>query len=301
MALRMVMMLRLWYPLALSTICLKLGSAAMSGSPSLSLALRWLVDDNALSEEELARSAGVSPAAASAFLGRSSGPVHTWLTLVAALRCGLQVRRGQRILPIALPCIPARQRERERAQWQARRFTAFRIQVQRQRPDLSAAEAAAIARGYVASSLERLDADLVAAVGRLEATPVDGGAHGLRAALGQIAQAAQVNAEDLALLAGVSLNGVQNSLGSNGDGRLATAHRLFSALNARLVVQPAGGGLVAIALAAPGAWRPEGPRAGRSVLTPEQIRDRARGGVSLAAIAREAGVSRQRVHAIVRG
>jgi len=66
-------------------------------------------------------------------------------------------------------------------------------------------------------------------------------------------------------------------------------------------VQPAGGGLVAIALAAPGAWRPEGPRAGRSVLTPEQIRDRARGGVSLAAIAREAGVSRQRVHAIVRG
>src|SRR5690606_26788664 len=115
---------------------------------------------------------------------------------------------------------------RERAQWEARRRTAFRTQIQRQRPDLSVAEATAIASGYVSSSLERLDADLAGAVTRLEATPVDGRALGLRAALAQISQAAAVNAEDLALLAGVSLNAVQNSLGGNGDGRLATAHRL---------------------------------------------------------------------------
>ncbi len=58
---------------------------------------------------------------------------------------------------------------------------------------------------------------------------------------------------------------------------------------------------VGIDLAASGDWRPEAPRAGRSSMTHDEIRERAGRGEALASIAREAGVSRQRVHAIVRG
>jgi transcriptional regulator with XRE-family HTH domain len=272
----------------------------MSNAPSLSLALRWLSTDNGLSEQELAVLAGVSPGAVTAYLNKPHAPTLTWLSLLSALRCQLVVKAPKRFLTIALPKISAHRRTHERQQWEARRLVAFRSQILRQSPSISPADAQRTALGYVAASAARLDGDLQAAHQRLEITRVECAASGMRAALRAVADAANVNAEDLALLAGVSLSAAQSARDETQEGRLATPHRLFSAITARLVIHPAGGGVVSIALAPPGEWRPEPPRPGRSSMTHDEIRARAGRGESLASIAREAGVSRQRVHAIVR-
>lgn len=272
----------------------------MDSAPSLSLALRWLATDNGLSEQELALLAGVSPGAVEAYLSRPHAPTQTWLALLSALRCRLEVKASKRFLSVALPKIGAKRRAHERKQWEARRLVAFRSQILRQSSGTSPENAHRTAQSYVAASAARLDGNLSSAQQRLESTRVETSATGMRAALRAVASAAHVNAEDLALLAGVSLSAAQATLDDTVEGRLATPHRLFSAIAARLVIHPAGGGAVAIDLAPPGEWRPEAPRPGRSSMTHDEIRSRADRGESLAAIAREAGVSRQRVHAIVR-
>ena len=274
----------------------------MSGTaPSLSLALRWVIGDMGLSSAELAVMAGVSPGAVAAFLERPHAPTVTWMSLAAALRCRVEVRMPRRAISIALPRISAQRQAHERRQWEARRLTAFRAQILRQSPQIGLDEAHATARGYVAASASRLAGDLAGARARLEATRVETHAIGCRAALRAVADAAQVNAEDLALLAGVSLSAAQGLLDDDAEGRMATPHRLFSAVAARLVLQPAGGGAVQVDLAPSGAWRPEPPRPGVAGLSQDEMRGRATRGESLASIARAAGVSRQRVHAIVRG
>jgi len=289
-----------WYACGLSTDQSSLWSISMSTAPSLSLALRWLLDDNHLSVDELALLAGVSPGAVAAFLGRPHSATQTWLALLAALRCRLEVKAPKRFISIALPRIAAQRRLHEHRQWESRRLTAFRSQILKQRPGCSPAEAQQTALGYVQASAARLAGDLADAQHRLEDTRVETTATGMRAAVRTVAHAARVNAEDLSLLAGLSLSAAQGTIDEDDEGRLAIPHRLFSAIAARLVVQPAGGGAVTIDLAASGAWRPEGPRPGRSSLTHDEIRARAGSGEALASIAREAGVSRQRVHAIVR-
>jgi len=272
-----------------------------SNAPSLSLALSWLMKDNGLSEPELALLAGVSPGAVAAFLHKPHAATMTWLTLLSALRCQVEVKAPKRFLAVAMPIIRARRRTHERAQWETRRLAAFRAQIQHQRPDLSPDAVLETARGYVAASADRLAGDLAAASERIQAARVDARVTGPRAGLQAVAAATQVNAEDLALLAGLSLSAAQSALTDTQDGRLSTPHRLFSAIAVRIVLHPAGGGSVDIDLCAPGIWRPEPPRPGVSSLTHEAMRQRAQRGESLAAIARDAGVSRQRVHAIVRG
>jgi hypothetical protein len=222
------------------------------------------------------------------------------MVLLAALRCRLEIRAPSRTLAIAMPRISSGRRSHERQQWEARRLVAFRAQILRQSPGTTPQAAQATAASYVAASAARLAGDLLAAQRRLDEVAVAVAALGLRATVRLVAAAAGVNAEDLALLAGVSLSAAQSALDDQPDGKLATPHRLFSAMAARLVVLPAGGGAAEIALASPGEWRPEAPRTGQSSISHEEMRARAGRGESLASIARAAGVSRQRVHAIVR-
>ena len=274
--------------------------AAMPGHPTLSIALRTLAAERGLSDDELAVSAGISPGATAAFLARPSTPTHTWLMLLATLGCALEVRAAGRSLAVALPRPAAARLAHERRQWAARRLAAFRAQIMRQSPDAKSATANRAAQAYVEASAARLDDELAAARARLACTGLTRSVSGLRAAARVTAAAATVNAEDLSLLAGISLGAAQAGIGLAPDGRLATPHRLFSALAARLVVLPAGGGALTIDLAPPGDWRPEAARSGRSTLDSAHIRARAAAGESLSSIARAAGVSRQRVHAIVR-
>ena len=275
-------------------------SAAMDKMPSLPLAVRWLATDLGVSDAELAVLSGVSPGAIAGLFGKPNAAILTWKTLLQALHCSLEIRTASRTLRIALPRPSARRRATERVQWHKRRVTAFRAQVVRQSPDSSHEEAQATAVRYADSSQARLMEELAAAERRL--LTVCGGTEvpGMRAALRAIAGAAAVNAEDLSLLAGLSLGAAQTAIDGNDEGRLATPHRLLSALTARLVLIPAGGGELPIALSAPGAWRPELPRAGRTSMTHDEIRACAKQRIPLAEIARRAGVSRQRIHAIVR-
>lgn len=271
----------------------------MAGAPNLPLVLRWIMRDAGVDPGELAMLSGVSPGAVNAFLEKPHGASTTWSLLVAALRCQILVKTPQRTETLALPRITPLRRAHEREQWARRRHVAFRTQVQRQKPDATLAEADQIAAGYVAAAAGRLEADLTAADTRLTSTWIDAAAPDLRSAIRTVADRAEVNAEDLALLSGLSLSSAQAAVDDSGDGRLAIPHRLFSALAARITLVPGGGGAVAINLAPSGAWRPEAPRPGVNSLPHEEIRTRAQRGESLASIAREAGVSRQRVHAIV--
>lgn len=275
----------------------------METSPSLPLALRWMATDLGVTDHELAIMAGVAPGTAAAFFTRPNAAIQIWTTLLAALRCRLEVRTASRTLTIALPRISSKRREQERGQWAKRRLTAFRAQVQRQSPGVSPHEAEETATRYVESSAGRMGAELKSAQDRLTNTPLTREVAGLRAALRTIADAAHVKAEDLSLLAGVSLGAAQTVVDGTDEGRLAMPHRLLSAIAARLVILPAGGGVVTISLASPGDWRPEAPRTGQSTLSVADIRERVNNRdqtrESMADIARSAGVSRQRVHAIM--
>ncbi len=275
----------------------------METSPSLPLALRWMATDLGVTDQELAIMAGVAPGTVAALFARPNAAIQIWTTLLAALRCRLEVRTASRTLTIALPRISSKRREQEREQWAKRRLTAFRAQVQRQSPGVAIRVAEETATRYVESSASRMGADLKAAQDRLTSTPLTCEVTGPRAALRTIANAAQVKAEDLSLLAGVSLGAAQTVVDGADEGRLAMPHRLLSAIAARLVIFPAGGGAVTMSLASPGEWRPETPRTGQSTLSVAEIRERVnnrdRTNESLADIARSAGISRQRVHAIM--
>ena len=275
----------------------------METSPSLPLALRWMATDLGVTDHELAIMAGVSPGTVAAFFTRPNAAIQIWTTLLAALRCRLEVRTASRTLTIALPRISSTRREQEREQWARRRLTAFRAQVQRQSPGKASHEAEETATRYVESSASRMGTELKAAQDRLSNTPLTYEVAGLRAALRTIADTAHVKAEDLSLLAGVSLGAAQTVVDGTDEGRLAMPHRLLSAIAARLVILPAGGGVVSMSLASPGDWRPEIPRTGHSILSVAEIRERVNNRdqtkESMADIARSAGISRQRVHAIM--
>ena len=275
----------------------------METSPSLPLALRWMATDLGVTDHELGIMAGVAPGTVAAFFTRPNAAIQIWTTLLTALRCRLEIRTARRTLTIALPRISSKRREQEHEQWARRRLSAFRAQVQRQSPGMPPHEAEETAARYVESSAGRMGAELKAALDRLANTPLTCEVAGLRAALRTIADAAHVKAEDLSLLAGVSLGAAQTVVDGTDEGRLGMPHRLLSAIAARLVILPAGGGVVSMSLASPGDWRPEAPRTGQSTLSVAEIRERVynrdQTKESMADIARSAGISRQRVHAIM--
>jgi len=272
----------------------------MESAPSFSLALRWLATDTGISDKELAIMAGVSPAAVTRFLTQPNSTIAGWTTLLHAMHCRLEIRVVSRTFSIPLPKISSKKRQVQRSLWVKRHLAANRAQVIRQNPSLTAVEAMELAKRYTDASESRIDDDLAAANDRLGQAHLTQHVGGLRAAVRAIAERSQVNAEDLSLLSGLSLSSVQTIVTGKAEGWLEIPHRLFSALAARIVVLPSAGGDVALTITSPGAWRPEPPRPGVSSLSSETIIERVRKNESLADIGRAAGISRQRVHAIVK-
>lgn len=270
----------------------------MRTTASLPLAVQWLMRDLGLSAQELAERAGVPPVSLAAFTTRPHAPTVGWLQLLAGLGAGVELRTAQRIIGINLPRITKRMQDQALAAWSEHRLSAFRAQVRTQSPQKTTAEIDTIARGYLASSLARSGDQLAAARLRLAATRIESPVAGLRSAVRLVADAAAIPIDDLALLAGGRRQMAQVAVQARDDGRLTIPHRLCSAMAARLVVHPPGGGAVEIALCPPGPWRPE-VRTGSNCLPVEDIRRRRAAGETLAAIARIAGVSRQRIHAIL--
>lgn len=278
--------------------------------------MRGLILAAGLSHQEAAVRSGVSPGSVAAICERIPKPLMTWLRLVAALGGRLVVAWQDRRWDIAMPRPPAAVLEREWASWRTRRVVTTVNHLRQAEPRAKRALLDARARSYAANEEARLRERLT--VVRASCKQL-GGAHrsaGLRAALRLVAAKVGLKAEELTLLSGASLSACQLALGEPQDGRLATMHRLCSAMGARLVIAlPVA--RIDIAICPPGDWRPgmaavdladeqeEKPLGGIRVARDNQNRSRLANeemlalydrGLSIGEIARRAGVSRQRVH-----
>ncbi|MBA3936134.1 MAG: hypothetical protein H0X38_01640 [Planctomycetes bacterium] len=275
--------------------------------------LRGLILAAGLSQQETALRSGISPGSVAALCVRIPKPLLTWLRLVAALGGRLSITWQDRAWTVPMPKIAAPVVEREWASWRTRRMVTTINHLRTAAPKTKRALLEERAHAYAANEEARLRQRL----GELKsAAKAFAGAHrcqGLRVALRLIATRLGLRAEELTLLSGASLSACQLALGELHDGRLATMHRLCSALGARLeITLPAGG--IAIGFCPPGDWRPgmaeptaEGEDDTPTARTPKDNQNRSSlssaemlalfdQGLSSGAIARQAGVSRQRVH-----
>ncbi len=278
--------------------------------------LRGLILAAGLSHQEAAVRSGVSPGSVAASCERIPKPLMTWLRLVAALGGRLVVTWQEQRWHIAMPRIPAAVLEREWASWRTRRVVTTVNHLRSAEPKAKRSSLDERAHSYAANEEARLRERLASLRGACAGLDGAHRAVGLRPALRLVAAKLGLKAEELTLLAGASLSACQLALGEPQDGRLATLHRLCSALGARLEVHLAAA-RIDIAICPPGDWRP-GMAAGAAIDDPDEkppgsvriARDnqnRSRlgndellalydQGLSIGEIARRAGVSRQRVH-----
>ncbi len=278
--------------------------------------LRGLILSSGLSQQEAALRSGISPGSVAMICSRTPKPLLGWLRLVAALGGRVTIASPERAWPLAMPAAAATVIEREWSSWRRRRMVTTINHLRAADRRIKRATLEERARGYAANEEIRLRARLVELKAALGALCGSFRAAGLRAALRLVAGRISIKAEELTLLSGASLSACQLALGENHDGRLGTVHRLCSAVGARLELHRAGA-RISIGFCPPGDWRPgmaEGDGAdcpdekppgavrsardnqNRSRLASADILRLYDDGVSIGEIARQAGVSRQRVH-----
>nr|MBA3847200.1 hypothetical protein [Planctomycetota bacterium] len=216
---------------------------------SLHLVVRGLCLVEGLSALEVASRAGISPGAVASWSGRVPEPFVTWSRLVAALGGEVVIERRGRAWRVALAKPGALRIARAWEAWRHRRRTVTAIQLRHAgRPR---AEIADKADSYASNEERRLRERMSGIRAGLTSLTGSLRADGLRAALRTLAVTAGVTAEELALLAGCSLNGAQLAMADHDEGRLATLHRLLTAADARLrIVLPRG--RIDVAACAPG-------------------------------------------------
>jgi hypothetical protein len=278
--------------------------------------LRGLILASGLSHQEAALRAGISPGSVAMICTRTPKPLLGWLRLVAAVGCRVTISHQDRGWPLAMPGASATVIEHEWSSWRTRRVVTTINHLRAADGRIKRALLEERARGYAANEEARLRERLVGLKAASAAVSGSFRAPGLRAALRLVAGKLGLKAEELTLLSGASLSACQLALGENHDGRLGTVHRLCSALGARLELHLADGH-ISIGFCPPGDWRPgmaDGDGAecpdekppgavrgardnqNRSRLACADILTLYDEGVSIGDIARQAGVSRQRVH-----
>jgi len=276
---------------------------------------RGLMLLNGLSVQETAFRSGVSPGSVAALCERTPQQIDTWMRLLGAVGATVAVQAQGQQWSVTLPRAAAPRVALEWDHWRHRRLVSALNHVNRADAKLKRAARDEKAQSYVTNEEGRLRARLTELRGALKALSGRHRADGLRAVIQLIAAKIGLKAEELALMSGVSLGAAQLALGDDQDGRLATLHRVLSALNARLHIQIADS-TIDIALCPPGDWRPgeaassttrrtagrsspgqeDGPN--RSRISSDDILALYDRGLSIGEIARKAGVSRQRVHKI---
>jgi len=275
---------------------------------------RGLVLLNGLSVQEAAIRAGVSPGSVAALCERTPQQITTWLRLLGGVGATLAIECQGRAWAVTVPRPAAPLQTREWVQWRHRRQVSALNHLDSAEPGMKRSAREAKVAGYVGNEEARLRDRLVQLRAELRQLAGIHRVGGLREAVQAIAGKAALKAEELALLAGVSLGAAQLVLGDDHDGRLATLHRLLSALSARITVR-LGTAAIAIGLCPPGDWRPLRGEEPASAPAPARTRrapadaapNRSRiasatilalydRGLSIGDIARQAGVSRQRVH-----
>jgi predicted DNA-binding protein (UPF0251 family) len=278
--------------------------------------LRGLILAAGLSHQEAAVRSGVSPGSVASICERIPKPLMTWMRLISALSGQVVLTWQDQRFDLAMPRIPAAVLEREWASWRTRRVVTTVNHLRHAEPKAKRSTLDERARSYAANEEVRLRERL--ALLRASCAELSGTHRttGLRSTIRMIASRIGLKAEELTLLAGASLSACQLALGDPQDGRVATMHRLCSALGARLeVLLPSA--QIAIGFCPPGDWRPGMPAAdashdpdekppgsvrvardnqNRSSLSHGDILSLYDQGLSIGEIARKAGVSRQRVH-----
>jgi transcriptional regulator with XRE-family HTH domain len=278
--------------------------------------LRGLILSSGLSQQEAALRSGISPGSVAMICTRTPKPLLGWLRLVAALGCQLTITSQERGWPLAMPGASAAVIAHEWSSWRRRRMVTTINHLRAADARIKRTVLEERARAYAANEESRLRARLEELKASCATLHGSFRAAGLRAALRLVADRLALKAEELTLLSGASLSACQLALGENHDGRLATLHRLCSALGARLALQLAEGS-VSIGFCPPGDWRPGMPEADAAECPDEKPPGAVRAardnqnrsrlaladmlalyddGVSIGEIARRAGVSRQRVH-----
>jgi hypothetical protein len=275
---------------------------------------RGLVLVNGLSIQEASIRSGVSPGSVAALCERTPQQIETWLRLLGAFGASLSIDCLGRQWPVSIPRSATPRIAQEWKSWRHRRLVSALNHFASTK--MKSSERNAKAQSYVTNEESRLKERMAQVRGELKQITGRHRVDGLREATQTIAAKASLKAEELSLLAGVSLGASQLALGDDQDGRLATLHRLLSALNARIVIK-LNGLSIEINLCPPGDWRlgkPEEPvttrherlsvrvstgdAPNRSRITAEKILGMYDEGLSIGEIARKAGVSRQRVHKI---
>jgi hypothetical protein len=272
---------------------------------------RGLVLLNGFSVQEAAVRAGVSPGSVAALCERTPQQIETWQRLLGACGAGLSIACREHAWIVSLPRPAGPRIEREWGHWRHRRLVSALNHVNAADPKAKRGEREAKAESYVTNEEARLRERIALLRRELRQLAGDVRVGGLREAMQALAAKVAMKAEELSLLAGVSLGAAQLALGDDQDGRLATLHRLLSALGGRLVVRVADT-TIAIGLCPPGDWRPGAPETAttlrasarrrpdgapnRSSLPNDEILALYDRGLSIGDIARRAGVSRQRVH-----
>lgn len=279
--------------------------------------LRGLILHRGWSATAAAHAAGISPLATDRWCSEQTAAASTWLRLIAGFRAQVVIVRGTESWAVQTPTVASPARERERRTWRQRRFVHYLHAIAAQNDKLKRQEREQRARTYVANEEARIISGIEEARRRMATVLLAGELPGMRAALQALARASNLSADELSFSAGVSSDATAKALSLSEDGRLMPLRRLLAALDARLELHLPSNVRVVIA-------RCDACAAGRNVQPPATVRrpprdtaqhdgsaSRSRldrdevlrlydAGLPITQIASNAGISRQRVHAIAK-
>ena len=277
--------------------------------------VRGLVMRAGLTAATVAPKAGVSAGAIAALLTRIPSTLETWLRLIGAFDARVIITSGEESWSITIPSVAAPVRKRGQQSWRQKQYLSYLHAIAAQHASLKRSERESRARQYVIHEEERLEQGLPAARERMHQITVSGEQPGLRHALQALTTAAHISHDQLAWMTGVGLGAVTMALTAQEDGRLTTLRQVLAALNARLMIRLNTDHLVPIARMAhiQAAQPPAVPLMGtvipkksthkqlsRSTLSHAAILQLYDAGTPITVIAKQAGVSRQRIHTLAK-
>ncbi len=282
--------------------------------------LRGLILQRGWSVTAAGHAAGISPLAADRWCREQTSAATTWLRLIAGFRAQVVIVRGADVWSVQVPTVASQARERERRTWRQRRFVHYLNAITTQNDKLKRAEREQRAHSYVANEEARIVASIEDARRRMTTVLLAGEITGMRAAIQALARSSNLSADELSFSAGVSSDATSQALNLPADGRLMPLRRLLAALDARLELHLPSGNRVVIArsdaalagtsnrqITTLSTRRPRAQSPGlhdgsasRSRLERDEILRLYDAGIPITQIAAQAGISRQRVHALAK-
>lgn len=282
--------------------------------------LRGLILQKGWSTTAAAHAAGISPVAAQRLSSGTTRAATIWLRLIATFSAEVRVVRGDDAWVVTVPSVARPVQERERRTWRNRRFLHYLHAIAAQNRTLKRSQREGRARTYVANEEARIAIGIDDARRRMATVLFAGEIAGMRAAVQALVRASHITADELSFASGVGIDATNSANGAVDDGRLLPLRRLLAALDARLELHLPSGNRVVVARVESGwtgapASSPDPSRttarhssakvdhdgsAVRSSIERDAILKLYDAGMPITQIADQAGISRQRVHAIAK-